>query len=272
MKNILITYHTGSGSTRTISEILKENLCEIYNVDLSEITLDFDYTILKNYDMVIFGFPTYACDAPKTVQEVIEAMPVFEKPIKAYAFATYALYQENCLRHFIQKAAKKNIQVADHAGIRGPASDGALLFPENLKFMYAYEKNIKEKIAHMCNSIKSLADNDSFQANVPDYKWYAPLNRLLLYFGEKQYESLKKEINILEDRCVNCNLCVNNCQRHALKEDDGKPSFDNQSCEFCLKCIHNCPKNAIIISEKSKDKKRLNKAFYKEKKQEILEQ
>ncbi|MCJ7471194.1 MAG: hypothetical protein MUP02_00050 [Actinobacteria bacterium] len=42
-KKILIIYHSGSGSTRTVSEILKDRLSSHCEVDLLKICPDFDY-------------------------------------------------------------------------------------------------------------------------------------------------------------------------------------------------------------------------------------
>jgi len=49
-----------------------------------------------------------------------------------------------------------------------------------------------------------------------------------------------------------------------------KPSFNPENCEFCLKCVHNCPKDAIIFSPRMKDKPRLNRSFYRKKKEKLL--
>jgi len=80
----------------------------------------------------------------------------------------------------------------------------------------------------------------------------------------------RDRLHILGDRCTNCNLCVENCERGSWVEGEERPSFNPMNCEFCLECVHNCPKKAIIFSEKMKDRPRLNKAFYRKLKTGLL--
>ncbi len=267
---LLMVYHSGSGSTRIINDILKEKLSDRYDITLKEIDRKLDLSIFDEHELIIFSFPTFGCEPPQSMREFIERLPAYENSKKAYVFTTCALYQENCLRHFIQSIEKKNILTFNYACIKGPASDGALFFPEKWKFIWNYEKNIHSKIENITAEIIKMSENTLKKSKIPLYKWYTPLNRAMLFFLEKQYESLKESIHLLPDRCVNCNLCVKSCHRESWKASDNNPVFSPENCELCLKCIHNCPHNAIIITDGMKDRPRLNKAFYSKKKQEIL--
>jgi flavodoxin/NAD-dependent dihydropyrimidine dehydrogenase PreA subunit len=270
MKKILIAYFSGSGSTKNISEVLKTKLSSSFEVELIEIATSFDYSIFEKYDIVVFGFPTFGCEPPKTVLEFVEDMPTFSQPLKGFVFTTYALYQENCLRHFIKKISEKNFIITDYCGIRGPASDGALVFPESWSFIYNYERFIKDKLNFCVKRISELIDVEVECSRVPAIKWYTLINRLFLHYLEKEYDTYIKSIKLLEERCINCKTCIKNCQRNSWTEGEKYPVFKAQNCEFCLKCIHNCPQNAIIFSEKMKDRRRLNKQFYKKKQAELL--
>ncbi|WP_038290378.1 flavodoxin family protein [Acetivibrio straminisolvens] len=57
---ILIVYHSGSGSTKTICEVLKTRLSKYYIIDMYNL-FHIDNNILNNYDLIVFGFPTYHC-------------------------------------------------------------------------------------------------------------------------------------------------------------------------------------------------------------------
>ncbi|MGD9581541.1 MAG: EFR1 family ferrodoxin [Vampirovibrionia bacterium] len=272
MTKILLLYFSGSGSTKVISEIITEKLSAFESIELqtAEIRKDFDYDILGNYDLYVVGFPTFGFKPPERVMQFLDNIPSFHAAKKAYAFATYALYQENCLRAFISKAEEKGIYVNNYTGFRGPASDGALFFPESWKFVLNYEKNISKHINKTVEDIITITKNDNNTVKKPAYKWYAPLNQLFVPMLEKSYSDIKKKMTIITDRCINCNYCVDNCPNLCLSKGDKTPSINHDECILCLRCVHNCPKSAIWLSDSMKDRKRLNNKFYKQKKGEIL--
>jgi len=133
--------------------------------------------------------------------------------------------------------------------------------------MFKYENGISSKLDSFTNSVinyKRLTKN-----RIPSYQWYVLFNELIKPFGIKQYENFKKKMQIISDRCTNCNLCVNVCERNAWIENEKMPDFRVNNCEFCLECVHKCPTEAIIFSNKMKNKPRLNKKFFNKLKKEI---
>ncbi len=271
MNKVLVLYHSGSGSTKLISEVLSEKLSGTCEVDLLKISKNFDYQQLVNYDLLIFGFPTYSCQPSLSMKEFVEKTPPFQKQVKAFVFTTCGLYTGNALRILIKQLYKKNLVSIGNLQIIGPASDGALLFPKLTKIIFQYEKNVCVKIKKAVNKITDALNSSEPKLQIPAYKWYVPLNDILLYFGELTYKKYKDKMHIIEERCVNCNICVNNCPRNCWESGEKIPTFDPQDCEFCLKCIHNCPQNAIIFSDKMKDNQRLNISFYNGLKKKMFE-
>ncbi len=270
MKKVLVLYHSGSGSTKLISEVLSERLTKTCEIDIFQISNSFEYKQIENYDLLIFGFPTYSCQPSLSMKEFVDRMPVLSKNVKAFVFTTCALYTGNALRILIKKLYQKNIVTIDHSQFIGPASDGALLFPNLSSKIFQYEKKINTKILKSVDVISKTLNSSKAKLKIPAYKWYVPLNNILLYFGELSYKKYKRRIHIIKERCINCNICVNNCPRNCWKSGDTIPAFDPYNCEFCLKCIHNCPQNAIIFSEKMEDNQRLNIPFYNNLKKKIF--
>ena len=102
-KSILIVYHSGSGSTRTIAEVFKTKLSHSYAVDIVQVGPNPDYQIMADYDFLLFGFPTYHCRPSTSMLEFVENMPVrVGGQQKAFVFITYGLYTGNCLRIFMR--------------------------------------------------------------------------------------------------------------------------------------------------------------------------
>ena len=64
----------------------------------------------------------------------------------------------------------------------------------------------------------------------------------------------RKIININEEKCNGCGLCVNACHEGALQLIDGKAKLISESyCDGLGACLPECPAGAISINEKEAD-------------------
>ena len=269
-KKIAIIYHSGSGSTRTVSEVLTDKLSRHCTTSLIPVSLDFDYPSLNTYDVLLFGFPTYSCKPSQSMLEFIDTMPVLSAVKNAVVFTTCSLYTGNAIRIMVKKLASKNIVTTMFFKVNGPASDAALIISSPPAFLLRYEKKACKKIEDAVSYIIDQNNEPSEKPKIPFYKWYVPLNKTLIYFAEKKYNTYRDTMEVIDERCINCNTCVTNCIRDGWSGGNTKPEFNPSLCELCLKCVHNCPENAIIFSEKMKDNYRLNNKFYKEMKRLFL--
>lgn len=168
MQKILIIYHSGAGSTKTIAEIY-DKLLDKYETDILPVNPSFDYTLLDKYDLLILGFPCYHCEASSLMNEFINKMPVLPQKKKAFTFVTYGLYAGNTLRGFIKKCRSKNIFIQDYADYRSPATDGSLLLPA-FKLMYTYEKKIATNILKDIRKVKDILSTVNFNYKLPHFK------------------------------------------------------------------------------------------------------
>lgn len=58
-------------------------------------------------------------------------------------------------------------------------------------------------------------------------------------------------IEINEDKCIGCGLCVNACHQGALQLVDGKAKLISDSyCDGLGKCLPACPVDALKVTEK----------------------
>lgn len=264
---IMILYHSGAGSTKTISKIFYEKLSEFFLCDIEHISFEYNFNKLLEYDFIIFGFPTYHCEASKSMMDFINKTPELSQSKNAFVFTTYGLYSGNAERIFIKNCKGKNINVCGSNAYKAPATDGALLFPY-MNFMFEYGKDVTDKIKNDINFIKNILESKNYNFNyIPSFKLYTILNYPNKLFG-KMY---KHNFLILADRCISCNKCVNRCIRNCWSSIKNKVVWDSSNCEFCFKCVHHCPSSAIILSKKTLNKPKLNSNFYKKIKDKLLQ-
>ena len=270
-RKVLIICHSGSGSTKTISELFRKKLSELYAVDMVQVGPNPNYQILSDYDFLLFGFPTYHGRPSTSMMEYVDNMPRLRAPQMTFVFTTCGLYTGNSMRILITRLWEKNVIAAGHLQVRGPASDGVLLYPPQISLMVKYEKKAGEKVTRAVSDISRLLNLQTTEPSKPTPKWYVPLNGVVNFFGERAYHRYRDGLHILGDECTNCNLCVKNYERGCWLAGQDRPSFKPMNCEFCLECVHNCPQQAIVFSEKMRDKPRSNRRFYRGLKAGLLE-
>lgn len=269
-KKIILAFYSGVGSTKTIAEVLQIKLKEKdYEIDLLDIDLNADATILEKYDFIIIGTPTYHCYPPKTVSEFIDKIKYNSKVKHVFIFATYGLYVGNNLRIIAKKLLEKNIETVGFTGFRSPAVDATLLFPEFIKMMYKYEHNIKDKIIDAVTEIDRLLRTNNYKVKIPLYKWYAPLDWFpnKFYTARKFDKDYKPNIRLMLDRWDGNTI---DCPRNCWENVNSKPEHNPDNCEFCLRCVHRTQNKAVVFSDGMKDRQRFDKEFYSKLKQELL--
>ncbi len=262
---ILLVNHSGSGSTRIVGSVIAARLESRNDVDIAQIRPGFDYGMISNYNLVIIGFPTYYFRPSLSAMEFVENLPrVNNKGF--FLYTTYGLYSGNCIRIFSNALKRKNGCIIGYVQIRGPASDGILLFP-SLKLFSRYEKKAGKKINKAANDIERYFKHRGVKELIPSMRWYSPFTRLFKrHLDRIDYSQYRLNLKVLEERCTNCNICVKNCIRGSWLKGEKYPSINTDNCEFCLKCVHNCPEKAIIFNDSMIDRPRLDKKYYREQK------
>jgi flavodoxin/Pyruvate/2-oxoacid:ferredoxin oxidoreductase delta subunit len=268
-KKVLLVHHSGSGSTRMVGSVIADRLKECNDIDTIQIRPGFDYNLISEYDLVIVGFPTYYFRPSLSAMEFVKNLPDLSGK-SFFIYTTYGLYSGNSIRIFSDALRQKNGRIIGYAQIRGPASDGILLFP-SIKLFSRYERKAGKKINRVVDDIKRYFQPGRKRENIPWMRWYSVFTwifkRKLARIGYSHYKS---NLKVLGKRCTNCNICVKNCIRGSWVEGEKYPSINTLDCEFCLKCVHNCPEKAIVFSDAMVDRPRLDKKYYQDQKDIFL--
>lgn len=264
MKKILIIYSSGAGSTKSIVDIYRKLLFQ-FQIDVLPVKLSFDFSVFKDYDLLVFAFPCYHCDMSRLMHKFMEKMPKQDQIRKAFAFITYGLYSGNTLRIFVKQCIEKNIYVEDYADYKAPCTDASLVFSA-IKLVYRYENNIAANIIKDIGKIKTILGAESFSYKLPRFKLYSILNFPNKWLGKHH----KPQIKVREKVCSNCHLCINRCPKDCWSVGGSYPIFDKTRCDTCYKCIHQCPQEALVLSKSTINKKKMNAQFYNSWKNEIL--
>jgi len=257
-----ILYHSGSGSTKLVATVIAEKLVKSGPVELVPISFEYDTGRIQSYQVLVFGFPTHHCNPSRSMREFFDMLPEADGSVPVHLFTTYGLYSANTLRIAARSLAEKGYITTGYMGLRGPGSDGALLLPEWIRPMFRYEKRAQEKIDEFVSGVRSSVGRGDPVLRMPRYAWYAPLNAPNSILGDRSYGRYKDRMRADADLCISCGRCVEKCIRGCWRMENDVPVFDAENCEFCLGCIHNCPAGAILFSEKSRNKPRLNGEFY----------
>ena len=73
------------------------------------------------------------------------------------------------------------------------------------------------------------------------------------YDPKTDFYEINYVISLDEDKCVNCGLCVSQCQFGALKKGEKHLEIDPALCYGCGVCRAKCPRNALVLKKLNRE-------------------
>ena len=241
---ILVLYFSGTGNTHFIAKKIKESLQE-EDTECSAVEI-FPLSTVKDYDILIFGFPVYGCKMPDFLKQFTDKFTL-TKTKRIILFSTFAYTPCNAMKGAANYFERAGFRVAFARGIKMPGSDGLLFVKKNSriaeKMSQINPKGIKQFIDSVKNAVYS--DNPDIQGNV----FFAPAEIIMKLFVP--IENKLKAAMFADESCIHCGICEKVCPVNNIKVTKDKVLFGKE-CVLCLRCVSQCPTEAIQIGKFTK--------------------
>ncbi len=238
MKILLITF-TGTGNTFLCGEYIKEHFMSAnHQVDhfVCEYNSTFSYDLNK-FDLIGFGYPIHAFNAPQYFVKFIKKLPKAKIPFFIYKVSGEPFWLNNA-------SSVKLIRILKRKGYTYLA-EKHFLMPYNIIFrykdslakqMYLYLKPLTKAFVMgiISNTPEKVRNNffERFITIIFRIEWIAPKVNVLFLHSKRK-------------KCNKCGLCIKNCPTHSLYMKKNGKIKSKTSCALCMRCSYNCPNNAM---------------------------
>jgi ferredoxin len=251
---LLLLHFSGTGNTDFVARYLAGKLARApIEVDVLSIEQQPPGDV-GSFDLLAFGFPVYACDSPRFVQDYVSELPPGEGR-GAFAFCTKGAYAGGAVERNLLRLAARGYVPLLGASVTMPGTDGlALISKESRMARMALDKDYEhlQDADQLARRMETVLDGLNEGARLEDYRQRLPrrgapavVDRLwaLLYDSVGRFAQSRLRV---DDRCTGCDLCARICPVGIIAMHDGRPHFEG-SCPLCMRCIHACPHEAIQI-------------------------
>ncbi len=255
---VLILYFSGTGNTNYVARYLEKKLaCFSVITDLISIE-KFSPKECIDYDIMIIGFPVYAGAPPDFLRHYLDKLPtVYKKGI--FLFCTRAMFTGQAINDVHKKLENKGYILLGISIIAMPGSDALPFMKRNSRYVrkalnrdYSNIKKINKfahGIAFVIGEINRGKSIDSMRMRAPQrIPLISNLLQLLWAYLYKLAEKKIKPMFWVDDKCVQCKLCVEQCPSKNISLINNAISFGTH-CYMCMRCINQCPKEAIQIGK-----------------------
>lgn len=241
MKKCLIYVFSGTGNTALAANNIAKYLTQYgYETTVYRIKAPYaDVPSGEDFDLVGFGYPIHAFNAPEVFVKFIKKLPKLTQRTRAFIFKVsgepYHLNDASSLV-FSNKLRKKGFDVV---------LEKHLIMPYNIMFrypdgvakqMYLYLDALSELIAKKLSLGEIEIMHYGFWHSILSFflriEWIAP--KLNCFF-----------VHIDRSKCTSCHSCIKNCPTQSMFINKKGKIRVNHSCAMCMSCTYSCPTNAI---------------------------
>lgn len=241
MKKALFLYFTGTYHTKALTETFSEELNRCGIQTKSVFVLEKKEPVdLSGYELILFFYPIYAFKAPLPFIDYLKKL-TFPKDSKYYVLKQsgepFSLNDASSRK--IVKILKKH-----QATLSG---EFHFLFPYNI--LFAYPEAWKKKLMEYNRKLLPHAVDVLIKGEEHPFSYglfttlFSNFISVLERFGARINGPL---FHTKKKQCSKCGLCIRNCPKRNIRDNDGYPKFSFHCC-LCMRCAYYCPKDAIRI-------------------------
>ncbi len=236
----MIIYFSSTGNCKFIAERLADELN-----DKAESMMNVDNIKLAEGEKLGFVFPTYFWRLPSVVTDFMKKLSISSADTEPYIYFI-STYGSTCGQTgtFMKKHIKrKGYKLSLTCGIKTVDDWTVWYDATNKKEIEATLDSETAQIKEVISLIDSAAVGNKMKDTLP----------MIAVMGSDLFYGLARRTKHLhvEDSCIGCGLCENDCPTKSIKIQDGKPTWINKKCSMCLHCLHACPKFAIQYDNKT---------------------
>ncbi len=239
-------YFSGTGNSKYISEkfarVMKENYNQKFEVHSIEEKLDFG-KLISDSGIIGFCYPIYGSSIPKIMREFIIRYRENLNGKKIIIFCTQLLFSGDGSRSFTDLIKNIDVEIllAEHFNMPNNVCNFSLLKikngEENYKKINKANKRLYKACYNLYSGKKKLRGFNAFSHFLGLFQRPGFL---------KMENDMRNKINIDENKCILCGLCVRECPTINLYMDDGKIGYKDL-CTLCYRCVNHCPEKAITV-------------------------
>ena len=239
MKRVIIFYFSGTGHTEIVAEMIKNALhTQGVHVDCHRIdrcVLDGSIPDISGYDAVGIGYPIYAFNVPRTVEEFVRMLPKGGKPVFVFKTAGEPFMFNKPSSYFIHGQLRRRGY--------GLIYERLYLMPYNIVFRYPDEVVKEIYTLSECLAGKMAEDIVRGAEHKPRYN---PLLVLISLVMRIQFPGARLNGRLMRagKDCNRCGKCVRECRGGNIRMDRGRVRF-GWRCVMCMRCVMFCPKSAV---------------------------
>lgn len=237
----MIIYFSATGNSKYIAS----KVAEATNDNIKSITEINKHIELQAGEALGIVIPTYFYWVPSVVQEFLETIEIeYDENTYIYCIATCGGTSGQASQQVGRLLEKKGKQVNAYFDI---------VTPDNWTPMF--DVNNKEKIAKVIANEKPQLDKiiTCIQNRESGKFIKHTLPYVLAKFISLFYEPSRKTKHLyVENQCVGCGKCANECPVRAIEIQEGRPVWVKDKCTMCLGCLHKCPAFAIQYGKNTK--------------------
>ena len=244
---VLICYFSGTGNTLKVAEKYASTFVELGHdaqtvsvdglLDSKKLPEEF-LTLINNADLIGFGYPVHAFNAPAPMLKLAKKLPKQASAKRCFVFNTSG---EPLKLNNISSIKLTYILKRRRFAV---FSEYHYCMPYNIIFRHTDEMAYRmwstaEQLIPL--DVKQIVDNVSHRLKRVFcggfVAWVMRCEHWGVRINGRQYK-IKKE-------CVHCQKCINICPTHNITiKKNGRFRF-GRKCVMCMRCAQLCPKDAI---------------------------